>query len=337
MIIIPTSKRDGHVGAVTKHLDAVGIPWCRINTEDFTTNVEVDVDPVSGAGRLHLRDSDRIVNLSEVSAVWYRKPDPVDVTHFEMDPGALEYVEAEFNEILMGLYALLHDVFWFNNPFRARIAHRKLRQLRVAASVGFSVPESLLTNDPKRAVEFANSIRRDIAIKSLGAISVMQEDGGQTMQYGIFTRRLRIDELQRHQEKISFMPTLFQEFIEKESELRVTCVGNDVFACEITSRSNDETADDYRFDTGSLPHKAVERPDLIDRMQAYMKAFGLNFGCFDFIVPKAGGDPVFLEMNPNGQWLWVQERTGQNIASAVAEQLIQHSILDNPVPNAGDV
>jgi D-alanine-D-alanine ligase-like ATP-grasp enzyme len=72
-------------------------------------------------------------------------------------------------------------------------------------------------------------------------------------------------------------------------------------------------------------------------MQAYMKAFGLNFGCFDFIVPKAGGDPVFLEMNPNGQWLWVQERTGQNIASAVAEQLIQHSILDNPVPNAGDV
>lgn len=324
MILVPTSKRDGHIGAVTKHFDAAGVPWCRINAEDFATNVEVEIDPALGGGRLHLRDSNRVVDISEVTAVWYRKPEPVDVKHFQMDPGALEYVEAEFTEILMGLYALLDDVFWFNNPFGARIAHRKLRQLQIAARLGFSLPKTLLTNSPERAFEFADSLQRDIAIKSLGAISVMQENGDQTLQYGIFTRKTTIDELQPHRDKISFMPTLFQEFVEKESELRVTCVGSEVFACEITSRDGDETADDYRFDTARLPHKAVLRPDLVDRMHAYMKAFGLNFGCFDFIVPKDGGDPIFLEMNPNGQWIWVQQRTGQDIALAIANELIRN-------------
>jgi hypothetical protein len=63
-------------------------------------------------------------------------------------------------------------------------------------------------------------------------------------------------------------------------------------------------------------------------MRAYMKAFGLNFGCFDFIVPKGGGEPIFLEMNPNGQWLWVQSKTGQDIGEAIAGQLIRCSYLD---------
>lgn len=164
-----------------------------------------------------------------------------------------------------------------------------------------------------------------MAIKSLGAISVMQEQAGQVVQYGIFTRRIGYKEMNDHGEKISNMPTLFQEFIEKEAELRITCIGGEDFACEIRGRPGDVTADDYRFDTPNLPHKAVERPDLTSRMHAYMNAFGLNFGCFDFIVPKGGRDPVFLEMNPNGQWLWVQHRTGQDIGAAIAAELIRHS------------
>jgi hypothetical protein len=55
-----------------------------------------------------------------------------------------------------------------------------------------------------------------------------------------------------------------------------------------------------------------------------MQAFGLNFGCFDFIVSKRD-EIIFLECNCNGQWLWVQERTGQPIGEAIAGQLLLHS------------
>src|SRR5450432_2660245 len=76
----------------------------------------------------------------------------------------------------------------------------------------------------------------DLAIKSLGAISVMHEQPGQMLQYGIFTRRISDAELKEHCDKIGHMPTLFQDFIEKESELRITCVGDQAFACEIQAR-----------------------------------------------------------------------------------------------------
>lgn len=329
MILIVTGKRDGHIGAVTKHLDVAGAQWVRINVEDFATNVEVDVRPAKGTGRLFIRDSSKEVRLEDIRAVWYRKPDPVSVKHFDVgDVAALDYVEAEFNEIVHGLYALLDHIYWINNPLRTRIAHRKLLQLKTAAAVGFATPETIVTNDPASVTAFADQVGCDLAIKSLGAISVIQERPEQVMQYGIFTRRIGMRELSGHGDKIGHMPTLFQRFIEKESELRITWTEHEVFSCEIRARPGDITADDYRFDTANLPHLEVDRPDLSDRMQAYMKALGLNFGCFDFIVPKSGREPVFLEMNPNGQWLWVQNQTNQDIGKAIADQLLTHSNSD---------
>ncbi len=324
MILIITSKRDGHVEAVTRHLDEAATPWVRINIEDFATNVEVEIQPARGTGILLLKDSKKEVSLEDIRAVWYRKPDPVVVQHFDIgEAAALDYVEAEFNEIIHGLYALLDHVYWINNPLRSRIAHRKLLQLRTAAKVGFAVPPTFVTNKLACVLGFAGQVDGDLAIKSLGAISVMQEHVGQVTQYGVFTRRISRREIEEHGDKIGHMPTLFQKFIEKESELRITCIGGDAFACEIRARPGDVTNDDYRFDTPNLPHTAVERPELIERLHAYMKAFGLNFGCFDFIVPKGGGDAIFLEMNPNGQWLWVQQRTGQDIGKAIANELVR--------------
>jgi hypothetical protein len=63
-----------------------------------------------------------------------------------------------------------------------------------------------------------------------------------------------------------------------------------------------------------------------------LRAFGLNFGCFDILVTKAG-EPVFLEMNPNGQWLWVENMTGLPIGQAIAHQLI--SVHENGVVSQG--
>lgn len=331
MILIVTSKRDGHVAAVSKHLDEAGASWVRINIEDFAKNVELEITPAAGTGRLRVIDSGREIRLQEVSAVWFRKPDPVSLNHFDMDPAALEYVEAEFNEIILGLYALLDRAYWINNPFNTRIAHRKLLQLWTATKVGFAIPQSLVTNRPESALGFAKKVDGDLAIKSLGAVSVMQDEGERAIQYGIFTRRISYSELVEFRDKIGHMPTLFQEFIPKRSELRITCVGQDVFACQIQARAGDITSDDYRFDTSNLQHTAVDRPELKTRLDLYMKSLGLNFGCFDFIVPVTG-EPIFLECNCNGQWYWVEQRTGQPISLAIARQLLQHSEVN---PNNG--
>ena len=110
MILIITSKRDGHIGAVSRYLDAAGTPWVRLNTEDFA-NVELTVSPANGRGTLFVRDSGRKIEIQEVEAVWFRKPEPVDISRFTgLERGALDYIEAEFGETLLGLYSLLNHV-----------------------------------------------------------------------------------------------------------------------------------------------------------------------------------------------------------------------------------
>ncbi len=321
MILILTSKRDGHVAAVTRHLDCAGQRWVRINIEDFATNAVVQVSPAAATGGILIKDSGKAVDLNTVTAVWFRKPDPVRLSHLALDGAALEYVEAEMTEVIHGLYGLLDDAFWINNPFYTRSAHRKMLQLRVANEVGFRVPRSLVTNDDRIALDFCGALGTDIAIKSLGAISVLGTHEGFATQYGVFTRRITLGELTEFRDKIAHMPTLFQEFVPKTSELRVTCVGDNVLGCRITPRSGDITADDYRFDTKGLTHEPIDCIELVDRIRAYMRVFGLKFGCFDFAVDQ-NGEPVFLECNPNGQWLWVEEMAGLPIGAAIADELM---------------
>ena len=322
MILIVTSKQDGHVGAVSPHLDAAGTPWVRLNTEDLLTNASITMVPADGAGLVQLRDSAKQIDLQKVRSIWYRKPDPATLSHLAVSEAAREYVEAEFNEILHGTFALLRSSYWINDPFAVRIAHRKMLQLRVAKSIGFSVPRTIVTNDAAAALRFADEVGSDLAIKSLGAISVTEEVGDQPIQYGIFTRRIARTELAAFQDKIRYLPTQFQQFIEKRCELRITCVGKEqVFACRIEPRSGQKADDDCRLNITSLNHVACACPELHPMLHGYMRAFGLNFACFDIAIAKSG-EPVFLECNPNGQWLWVEKMTGLPIAKAIAEELM---------------
>ena len=144
------------------------------------------------------------------------------------------------------------------------------------------------------------------------------------MSYGLFTRRISRSELGRLKDKVSHMPTTFQQFIEKRCELRVTCVGERVFTCRIEALPGTLSSEDYRFDTHNLNHVACECHELHERIHAYMREFQINFACFDFIVPHAG-EPIFLEANCNGQWLWVQNLTKLPIGKAIADLLLKES------------
>lgn len=321
MILIITSKKDSHVAAVSQHLDTAGIQWVRLNTEDLANNADITITPTTGSGVIHVRDSDKTIDLKKVSHVWFRKPDPVNLSHLALDEGSLDYVEAEFNEILHGAYAMLRHARWINDPFQTRIAHRKLLQLQVANRLGFKTPRTLVTNDAETALRFADEIGGDLAIKSLGAVNVTQDVGGQARLFGIFTRRICRAELEEFRDKVCHLPTQFQEFVEKRHELRITCVGKRVFACRIEPRPGQLTDEDCRLDIHSLKHVACECPELHAKLHAHMEAFGLNFGCFDIGITKSG-EPVFFECNPNGQWQWIENLTGLPIGKAIAEELM---------------
>jgi len=78
---------------------------------------------------------------------------------------------------------------------------------------------------------------------------------------------------------------------------------------------------DWRPTTMERRHEPVEIPDHIEtKCRKFLFNLHIPAGAFDFIVDDAG-KWWFLECNPAGQWLWIQQKTGQNIARYFASLL----------------
>ena len=106
-------------------------------------------------------------------------------------------------------------------------------------------------------------------------------------------------------------------------ELRITVVGKNVFAAEIHSQQKEATRHDWRRDALALEHRNHPLPDDIKlKCIQLAKTFGLEFGAIDMILTP-DGRYVFLEINPNGQWAWIEETTGLPISEALIELLCQ--------------
>jgi hypothetical protein len=58
-----------------------------------------------------------------------------------------------------------------------------------------------------------------------------------------------------------------------------------------------------------------------DGVIAMQRQLGLNYGAYDFIVEPTGHH-VFLEVNPQGEWFWLQRWPGVPIAEAIADTLL---------------
>lgn len=99
----------------------------------------------------------------------------------------------------------------------------------------------------------------------------------------------------------------------------MTVVDGACFTAEIHSGS--PAADvDWRSDYASLTYEPTTPPPQVrDAVGAFMNDLGLRFGALDFLIPPPD-EWVFLEINPNGQWAWIDELS-PDIAHALATAL----------------
>ena len=110
---------------------------------------------------------------------------------------------------------------------------------------------------------------------------------------------------------------LFQARIPKEFEVRLIIVGEHQFAARIDA-SSDKARIDWRADYDSLAYRPVTVPQpVVEGVQQLMASLGLAYGALDFVVDH-NGCWHFLEINPNGQWGWIELVTDLPITDAIA-------------------
>ena len=317
-VLILTHEEDPHSASVRKYFDQNGIDYFEVLTDRLIGNYDLIFDLSKGS--FTLSDSERQIELGGDWSIWNRRV---------MDPDIPRSLQGRLDDIILtetertwqGLL-FTHPGRVVNRPQANFNANNKVDQLLFASRYGrgIKVPQTILTNDPEAFRKFYAGLPR-VSFKLLKAPMVQTEgkNGYLTCYNNIVT-----DEQAERAELIRNNPSLFQEYVEKDYELRITALEHKVVGIKIDSQSSDLSLVDFRrydFEKVSYEHVAVPK-NVEDFCLDMLRHYGLFFVEFDFIRTKKG-DYVFLEINPNGQWLWLELKSGYDLTKDVAENLLE--------------
>ena len=310
-----------HADAVEGELRRLGASVFRFDPARYPAEVDLSVRiDRRGCASVVLRDGDAEIALDGVTAVWWRRPQrPRAVAALSGTAAAVE-VEAEAADVCAGVWELLDVPFVPATPAVLTRAAHKLRQLSLAGRLGFEIPDTLVTNDPEAFLDqYADACGRLITKRAALRQRVTTVDG---RVIGRKTLAVRPGDLVAV-DAVRLAPTMSQFMIDKAFEVRATVVGTGVFAAAIHSQETHHTRVDFRsYDQAHTRMTPYALPgDVADRCVALTQTLGLRYSAIDLIVTP-DGRVVFLEINPTGQYLWIERATGLPISRALATLLI---------------
>lgn len=310
-VLLLAEEHDPSADLMVLTLDARGVEVHRLDTAWFPQSMTLNARHDGDQWRGTLRTAHRRVPLDSITAVWYRSP-----TAYKLPPGLNTAERAHANlEAKFGVGGVLSSLpaVWVNHPARNADAAYKPLQLATAARSGLTVPDTLITNDAEAVRKFA--AEGPTITKLLGSSSIVEE-GVRKIGY---TRLLADDDL-ANLRGIEVTAHLFQRWVPKAHEARIIAVGDHLTTVAIHADSTAAHVD-WRTDYDHLRYELTTPPEHVARgIQQLMHALGLRFGALDFVI-RPDGEWVFLEINPTGQYGWLEHHTGAPITDHIADLL----------------
>lgn len=313
-VLLITARYDPATDLLLAELRRRDVPVVRWNTFEFPLESTLTYRASPDGFDVVIGSDGRSVDFGTVGSIWWQWDQPSGF------PDSLSLVERRFAErqAQLALDALISigGVVWINHPVNERLAYSKPAQLFVARKVGLEIPRTVITNDPDEVRRFIGNAPAQIVHKALSPPRGL--DRKRVLYTSILT-----DEAAASLDLIRITPAIFQDRVDKAYELRVTVVGDSIFAARIDSQAKPAAKLDWRRSQHDVDYEAIELPDRIEAaIHALMQELGLIYGALDFIVTP-DQRYVFLEINPCGAYMWVECATGQNITGALADLLIE--------------
>lgn len=208
--------------------------------------------------------------------------------------------------------------FWVNH-FAAEVAGTKPLQLRLASEAGLVIPETLITNNPHEIREFIRRQGGFVAHKLLEPSGWRSEDGKHL--YLTYTSTVTEPDLPSD-DLLRLCPAILQPLLKKEFEIRVLCLGDFLVAVRLNSQEDERAAVDWRAGQFRIAVQPYELPEeTAAGCRRLMRSLRIVHGSIDFVVDPTGKH-IFLEVNPQGQFLWMEDRTGLPVLDMFAEFLL---------------
>ena len=302
-----TNEQDVGADFLVRELGDRGVRVVRLNAERAPT-WKLALRP---GERWHCRGSTRELGSDDCLGVWWRRPE-VPATPEGADAAA-EAIADQWRSFLAAL-ATVPGPVWVSDPADIRRAEGKALQLKLAAGLGLSLPNTLWTNDADAARAFLARCGDEAVVKSVA--SAWWESG--ETGYFVFASAVETADLPAPT-RLAAAPVCFQGRIHPKRDVRVTVVGEAVHAAVRDAPPTETEPLDWRLG-GRRDWTAYELPvEVAAACRELVRTLGLRFGGVDLAVDQTG-QHWFLELNPNGEWGWLQW-AGLPIAAALADVL----------------
>jgi ATP-GRASP peptide maturase of grasp-with-spasm system len=331
ILILSQTSMEPTTEEVMDWLEALGGRCVRLNGED-----------VDGGAALRIRLDGSAVSLSiaagggeeidlpltEIGAVWFRRwlherqhervslLDRPSADDHKLHHDLRRHLTLESRKLSDFLFSRFAGLPWLSHPHRASL--NKLDVLARAAQAGFATPATLVTTERAELRRFCVEHGR-IITKPLGEVDMFLD--GERSHF-LFTTDLDLAAVDALPPR--FAPSLFQELIEKEYELRVFALGGELYAMAIFSQSDPQTRTDFRRYNREKPNRTVPfslAPETVERIRRLLADLGLETGSLDLLQARDGRE-LFLEINPVGQFGMVSKPCNYHLERKVAELLL---------------
>ncbi len=241
-------------------------------------------------------------NLDEFDVVWFRRFSKPYINEDVLHPDDVAMTKAETELFIEGIAPLVGaNTRQINPVYNAERADNKLFQLALAQEAGLIVPETLFSNDPARIREFISRHKECGVVHKQFRSHCWKENG---KRYGNYTATVTLEQLPADA-YLQMVPGIFQPRIKKAKEIRAVFFGSYCIAAAIDHRPHDH-GDDWRSQDRQDWRPFALPEHIVNRIRCYMKSLGIVFGSADLILTPEG-DYVFLEINEQGQFLWLEQ------------------------------
>lgn len=323
-IAIVTVSEDIHAYAVRKSLeDRHGIT-CEI--------IETDRFPDSGHLTWSLSESfaptlpslkGREVDVRALDLVWFRRPSgmswhapfrpvlPADI----VDETAIDIIVSDCRATFIGILLNEFRGIWVSHPDCTRNAENKLVQLRAAQQAGLRLPQTLISQNADSIRQFCAALNNQVLVKTTAGTRRAPLTPGQVDATLLASdRALRLS------------PAIYQEMIPGNRHLRVHVFGNKFYTAMIRCDHLD-----WRFHLAESVVEPYElSADMEARLSQVLRSLGLRMGIFD-IKLTPDGEPVWLEVNPQGQFLFIEGLSDIDLKNAFADFLVREITKESNV------
>jgi glutathione synthase/RimK-type ligase-like ATP-grasp enzyme len=321
-ILIFCCINDQHADKVSEEIESFGYNSIQLKRELY--NIEWTISNTIIGDKIEpvITYKNNNIHLENIISIYLRKDFTIetqDINSNELSEEELNYISIQraihVNSTIKYITSLKPTI---NKPESNHKCLSKIYQLHNANSLGLKIPNSFFGGNGEVFKSFYSKIEsKNLCIKPLEGVH-MKKDGKTYAHYTELINTFTDEEIA----SLSFCPTIIQGYIRKEYELRVTIVGEEIFACKIDSQKSKKGNIDWRHhDFENTPHFKIILPeDISIKLVKLMKKLDLIYGAIDLIFD--GNDYYFLEVNTMGQWLWVEDLTEMKISNAIAKWLI---------------